>query len=71
METNADVCWAPTADRRQEEQRLISSLVLPLNIEGNNGRQKKWLVGFSYQFPDTKRKGRLDFLLSSWRSRER
>jgi hypothetical protein len=35
METNAYVCWAPTADPRQEEKRLIGSLALPLNIEGN------------------------------------
>jgi hypothetical protein len=35
METNAYVCWAPTADPRHEEMRLIGNLVLPLNIEGN------------------------------------
>jgi hypothetical protein len=35
METNAYVCWASTADPRQEEMRLLGSLVLPLNIEGN------------------------------------
>lgn len=36
METNAYVCWAPHADPRDEERRLLGSVVLPLNIEGNN-----------------------------------
>jgi hypothetical protein len=35
MEANAFVCWASHPDPRAEEEKLIQSLVLPLNIEGS------------------------------------
>lgn len=36
MGSNAYVCWAESADPRSEEEHLIETLVLPLNLDGNS-----------------------------------